>query len=186
MNSIYRAVIFITVLSFAYFDSAASDNKLRHFIVYDVPEAGLIAYKPGSPEWNIDIDDRKGNDAILLSTPEFYFPPTSVEIRLDNNFDINSQTVREVGKELNIILRRKTNADNLFESGLSEVTYGNIEAVTDQFDVSYQGKMYTIKHIVGRMPSGKIITMVASTAHNQIEEVEHMLSKIYSNLRERL
>jgi len=166
------------------FNLASAENKLRHFQVYESPEAGLIVYKPGSPEWNIDLDERTGTDAIILSTPDNYFPPTSIEIRINQVYAIQSQDLSEIAMVVTNILREKSGADILPSNTMQQIEYGNVEALKDQFNVTFENHEYTIRHIVGRMPSGHVVTMMATTPKDQIDAIEFMLSKIYSNLKE--
>jgi len=161
-----------------------ADTPLRHFEVYSAPEAGLIVYKPGSPEWSIDLDERTGKDAIILSTPDNYFPPTSVEIRINQEHKVQSDEISEVAMVVTNILREKTGATTLQYNNLQKMEYGRVEAFRDQFNITFQNEEYSIRHIVGRMPSGHVITMMATTPKDQIDAIEFMLTKIYSNLKE--
>jgi len=173
-----------TVIACMFSTLSIAGVPLRHFEVYEVPETGFIVYKPGSPAWSIDLDERSGDDVVLLSSPDNYFPPTSVEIRLSKDYNIEVNDLDELASTIASILRKKTNADALPTNSLKPIDYGNIVARRDEFDITYQGQQFTIRHVIGRMPSGHIVTMMATTPIDQIDAIEFMLSKIYSNLKE--
>jgi len=169
-------VIFTTI--------ARAEAPLRHFESYKSHSAGLVVYKPGSPAWNIDLDSRPELDAIILSTPDNYYPPTSIEIHLSQKFEIQKQDLNEVALVITNKLRKTTGAAALISNKLKSIQYGQIDAVTDNFDIAFQNQNLSIRHVVGRMPSGHVIIMMATTPKDQIDAIEFMLSKIYSNLKE--
>jgi len=172
------------ILTWIFTSSSIANETLRHFDVYEVPEAGLIVYKPGSPEWDIDLDIRDGDNLVLLASPKKYFPPTSVEIRLNQKYKIANGDLEDLAIVVSKALRAKTNAPKFFDRSLQLIKYGEIIAYKDDFNVTHQGQELSIRHVIGIMPSGHIITMMAATPKNQIDKIEHMLSKIYSNLIE--
>ena len=174
----------LTILLLCMYRLATADAPLRHFDVYEVPEAGLVVYKPGSPAWTIDLDERKNNDAVLLSTPIKYFPPTSVEIRLNQKHIVDQEELQELAIAVTNSLRRKTGSSLAENRQLPTVNYGSIKAVRDEFNITFNDREYTIRHTIGLMPSGHIITMMATTPYGQIDAIEFMLDKIYSNLKE--
>jgi len=161
-----------------------ADESLRHFQVYEIPEVGLVVYKPGSPEWTIELDERTGDDVVLLTTPQYYFPPTSIEIRLSKDFEIEGKDFDALASVVADTLRRKTKALSQRNRGLESIKYGKITALIDEFDVTFQNQDLTIQHAIGKTPSGAIITMMATTPKAQMEAIEFMLAKIYSNLKE--
>ena len=178
------SVFLISILFLCCLQISDADSSFRHFEVYKVPEVGLIVYKPGTPEWEINVDERAGDDVVLLASPQKYFPPTSIEIRLNQQHDIARDDLEEFALVVADALRKKTNSPTLDNSRLQQIQYGKIAAFKNEFDITHQNRDLTIRHIIGRMPSGHIVTMMATTPINQIDAVEFMLSKIYSNLTE--
>ena len=56
--------------------------------------------------------------------------------------------------------------------------------MTLSFETIYETEKHTIQIVVGRMLSGKVITMMATSRTDQLLAAELMISKIYSNLKE--
>jgi len=177
-------LIFSFCVLLQYSSASQADSPFRHFGVYKVPEVGLTVYKPATPEWNIDLNERNGDDVILMSSPEKYFPPTSIEIRLNQRHEITSTELEEAARVIANTLRRKIKSANPQAKDLQPVQYGNIRAVKDDFNITHQDQELSIRHIIGRMPSGHIVTMMVATPKNQIDSIELVVSKIYSNLEE--
>jgi len=184
MNHFKYLIALIFISNLALPSKVLAESPLRHFEAYEIPEAGLIVYNPSSPEWKIDFNKSTGGNAVLLSTPKNYFPPTVVEIRLNPKHPINSNELSQASLVIANILRKKTNALTIQDDTLQPIEYGNISALKDDFDIIFEDKELSIRHIIGRMPSGHIITMMATTPKYQSDAIEFMLSKIYSNLEE--
>ena len=163
----------------------SAEETLRHFEVFEIPDAGLIVYKPGSPAWDMVVDERRSNDAVILSTPNNYYPPASVEIRLDQRFSSNPIDLPEVAGTLNNTLREKIgDVISTSEVQLESTEYGEIQGLKNQFDIQLNDEPYTVRHVVSLMPSGHIITFMATTPSGMSDAIEPMLKKIYSNLKE--
>ncbi|MGB0867276.1 MAG: hypothetical protein ACPGSC_12250 [Granulosicoccaceae bacterium] len=183
-----RFIQTVLLLFFCSYPLASNANgsaeELRHFEVYEIPDAGLIVYKPGSPAWNMEVDERRSNDAVILSTPNNYYPPASIEIRLDQRFKTHAIDLPEIAERINQSLREKTDVTSASEHAFKPVEYGEIDAYQNQFEINLESKPYTIRHTVGLMPSGHVITFMATTPSGMIDAIEPMATKIYANLEE--
>lgn len=178
------SVIFSVFLLEALAGVAQAEETLRHFEVYEIPDAGLIIYKPDSPAWDMIVDERRSNDAVILSTPNNYYPSTSVEIRLDQRFTSTPVDLPSIVETLNKTLREKTGGSTGPSVDFSSISYGNISGLQNQFNIKLDNEPYTIRHVVGLMPTGHIVTLMATTPSGMIDAIEPMLKKIYSNLKE--
>ena len=110
--------------------------------------------------------------------------PWLSQIKLSKKFKIKEKGLDEVAVEIANALRTKTSTNLLETNKLEEIRYGSITAVRDQFDIQFEGQLVTIRHTIGIMPTGHIVTMMATTPLGQIDAIEFMLNKIYSNLKE--
>ena len=86
----YRLVIsvWITVYLMQWPATARGHFKVR------ADRNRATVYRPTAPEWKIEPDERPGNDAILLWSPNVCYPVTGDEIRL------NVQTGRQHQSDL--------------------------------------------------------------------------------------
>ncbi|TCK03638.1 hypothetical protein [Marinobacterium mangrovicola] len=163
---------------------ADEDRAKRPFVVTDIPEADLQVYIPARPQWNWEVQPRRDTHAVMLSTPEQYYPPTSIDIVSVPDLYIKEgilpfaarkslATVRESSSTMNPTIKRK----------MEKVTYGDIIGYEEILSLSAGGKDYDARSFSGRMPSGRSVGFFAVTAQGQSEHILPMLTKIISNLK---
>jgi hypothetical protein len=158
---------------------------LRPFNVTEFPEAGLVVYVPSRPEWNINTERRRDGKAILLSTPQNYYPLAVIEIMLLKDMKVEKTDLLETAvSALNTGRKNGGISGHITKSDLKSVKYGQIEGYLDQYEIAAEGQTYTMNSIMGVMPNGKPVLLSLVTAKGQISHVEHMAHKIWGKLRE--
>ncbi len=181
------AVIFIFLLGLFGHASAAtdSDRAKRPFAVTDFPEAGLTVYIPDRPEWMVHTEKRNTETVIILSTPELYYPPASMEIVLNKQFWVDKKEFHSVALSAITSVRKKAHTSSNVElDQLNETQYGDIQAVEDDFIMNVDKQQFSAKTVVGHMPSGRVVTVFLVTRVGENAKIMHMARKIWNNLKE--
>ena len=181
------SILLIFVLGIAVNAKAAADSEraLRPFAVTKIPEAGLVMYIPTNPPWNMQLQQRNGAAAVILSTPPLYYPPTSMEIVLNNGLKVHPKEFGNIAITALNTVRNKAGIQSEISLGqLSTERYGDIETYVDVFDMRMDGESYSAKSLIGLMPSGKPVMFFLVTQKGEIEHISHMAKKIWSNLKE--
>jgi len=177
---IKTAFVFIGLISFALV--AIADNQPnRPFRIHKLEEAGLEVWVPANPEWTLAIDET--SNAVVLSTPPFYYPVTGIEITLNKNTRVSNADLLTVATSSLEEVRRSANVKPRGQDQeLTKVTFGNIEAYQDQFNVAFEGKSYSMQTFMGVFPTGQSVTMLVTTPEGQINDISVMRNKIFKKL----
>ena len=178
------SIIFVFLFGFAMNVQANDARDERPFYVIELPKAGLSVYVPERPTWEYSLDKRVGTYAVLLNTPEEYYPPASMEIVLNRKLRIDQSELHEVAITAFNTARKSVGISPLNENNLQNVTYGAIEALEDVYEIVSDGRTYSVKNALGIMPSGRPVTLLLTTPLGQIKHIGHMVKKIWDNLDE--
>lgn len=164
---------------------AEDGRALRPFLVTKVPEAGLQIYVPERPEWHLDLERRAGNRVVLLSTPADYYPRASMEIVLNKRLRIDADQLRSAAvAALNTARENAGIRQRIDANSIKAVSYGVIQAYEDQYELTVDDESYSVKSVMGIMPSGRPITLLLATAEGQLTHIKDMSEKIWSKLKE--
>lgn len=176
------AVAFVCLVLFALV--AHADNQPnRPFRIHELEEVGLEVWVPSNPEWVLAIDERATANAVILSTPPLYYPVTAIEIVLNKNTKVSNSDLLTVANSSLDEVRRSTNVKPRDKGQeLTKVKFGDIEAYQDQFDVTFEGKSYSMQTYMGVFPSGQTVTMLVTTPAGQINDISVMRNKIFKKL----
>lgn len=175
----YVIFVFFVLLSF----SSYADRASRPFEVRQFEQAGLEVYIPGKPPWNYHIEERTSGHAVLLSTPDAYYPMTAMEILLNPNQRVRQGDLEVVAlSAINKIRWDLGFKKRLQPSDLIQIEYGKLRVYAHVFHLKHDGQRYSMKAMVGAMPSQQPITFLVSTPRGQLEHIEHMVYKIAKNL----
>lgn len=163
---------------------ADEDRANRPFVVTDIPEADLQVYIPARPQWNWEIQPRRDTYAVMLSTPEQYYPPTSIDIVSIPNLRIKKELLPLVALKSLATVRKSSSAMNpRIKRKMEKVTYGDISGYEEILSLTSGGQDYEARSFSGRMPSGRAVGFFTVTAKGQSEHILPVLTKIISNLR---
>jgi len=164
---------------------ADSDRAKRPFSVVEIEKAKLIVYVPARPEWDYSVEPRDGTYAVILTTPEKFYPQASMEIILNHRLDINPLNFEVTALDaLNTIRQRSGMRKSLTKSDLQFVSFGDIQAYEDTFELKLKGKNFSVKSIMGLMPSGHPITIFIATPKGQLKHIKVITEKIFGKLKE--
>ncbi len=67
---------------------------------------------------------------------------------------------------------------------IKAVTYGNIMAYEDEYELIADDKSYGVKSVIGMMPSGRPITLLLATPAGQLTHIKDISEKIWGKLKE--
>jgi len=179
---IKTAFVFIGLISLALVANADNQPN-RPFQIHKLEEVGLEVWVPGNPKWVLAIDDRATSNALVLSTPPLYYPVTAIEIILNKNVTVSNADLLTVATSSLEEVRRSANVKPRGQDQeLTKVTFGNIEAYQDQFNVDFEGKSYSMQTFMGVFPTGQSVTMLVTTPEGQINDISVMRNKIFKKL----
>jgi len=179
LNTVRIVILLCVMLSW---DSAFSAEPNRPFSIYKMDEVGLEVWVPERPKWIFQVEDRPNNvTALILNTPELYYPNAAIEIILNKNITVERKDLRTTSKAAMSEIRRSSGVLSPAQA-VERVRYGDIEGYQDQFDVEYQGKPYTIQSIVGMFSTGQVVSLLVTTPKGQVEHIEVMKAKIFRKL----
>ena len=179
------SILLIFLLGLATSLRAESGRALRPFVVTEIPKAGLSVYVPERPKWQFTTEPRAGTYAVILTTPEKYYPPASMEIVLNHRLRVSRAELEKTAVTALNTVRQNAGLTHLITaSDLKPVTYGDIQAYEDHYELQSDGETYSVKSVMGIMPSGRPITMFLATAEGQLSHIEHMSRKIWNKLTE--
>jgi len=165
--------------------ATVSERAKRPFAVTKIPEAGLSVFVPDRPSWNLQVQQRRDASAVILSTPDLYYPPASMELVLNQNLQVKKEELATVALSALNTVREKAGVSSGFtQDQLKAVQYGDIQAYEVQYDFQADGDTYSAKSVMGVMPSGKPITFFLATPKGELKHIEHMADKIWSHLKE--
>jgi len=160
-------------------------RALRPFNITDFPSAGLQVYVPSRPKWNVFTEKRQDGEAILLSTPQNYYPLAVIEITLLKNMRVKKAELLETAvSALNTGRKNGGISGQIAKADLKRVNYGEIEGYMDQYEITAEGNTYTMNSIMAVMLNEKPVLLSLLTQKGQSSHVQHMADKIWSNLKE--
>lgn len=163
---------------------AEEQRAKRPFAVTDVPEAGLQIFVPARPQWNWETQRRRDTHAIILSTPEDYYPPTSIDIVSVPDITIKKELLPLIALKSLATVRKSASAMNPeVMRKMEKVTYGDIVGYEELLSLRSEGVDYEALSFSGMMPSGRSVAFFAVTAQGKSEHIHPMLTKIISNLK---
>ena len=163
----------------------AEERALRPFEITDLPGAGFTVYIPERPKWNMNLESRNNETVVTLTTPAQYYPPASMEIVLNRHLRITNDELPDVAiTALNTVRDNAGVQSGISIDALRHVQYGQINAYEDNYEIRSAGKVYSVKSVMGVMPSGKPITMFLVTPQGQLTHISHMAKKIWDHLTE--
>ncbi len=164
---------------------ADSDRAKRPFARIKSLKVGLNVPVPARPEWNHSIEPRAGTYALLISTPEKFYPQVSMEIVLNHRLNVNPTKLETTAvTALNAVREKAGISERITKSDLKAVIYGDIQAYQDAYQLKLKGQTYSIKSIMGIMPSGHPITLFLATPEGQMKHIEDISNKIWKNIKE--
>ena len=163
----------------------ADSHDLRPFQETRLAEAGLVVLVPARPEWVLSLTPLERNQRIELSTPPDYYPAASIQIVRDADLGIVDDELPGVALSALQVLRTRMHvADALAPEELREIDAGNLAGFEDNFSVQRGDAEYDLRNIVGKLPSGHLISILVSTPAGQMAHIDHMVEKILVNLEE--
>jgi len=163
-------------------NAVADERAKRPFSVTAVPEAGLQIYIPDRPAWHWETQKRVDTYSVVLTTPENYYPPASMDI-----VQVPTQTVAKgslpiVAMSALKTVRKKLGAVSPFSAdNMRKVSYGNIVGYEEIIQVNNDGHTFEAKSFMGIFPSGHPISFFLVTGEGQLSHIEPMIKKIFSN-----
>jgi hypothetical protein len=164
---------------------ADTDRAKRPFARIKSPKVGLNVPVPARPEWNHSIEPRAGTYALLVSTPEKFYPQVSMEIVLNHRLKVNPTKLENTALiALNTVREKAGLSEKVTKSGLKPVTYGDIQGYQDSYQLKLEGQAYSVKSIMGIMPSGHPITIFLATPEGQMKHIEDITHKMWKNIKE--
>jgi len=179
------SIIFIFLIGLAGSAQAATERAPRPFDATEFPDAGLIIYVPSRPEWDVETEQKRNAKTVRLSTPEKYYPASVIEITLLKKLRVSKQELQKVAlSALNTGLANSGVTKTITSRDLKAEIFGKIQAYSYQYDIVSDGNTYSMKSVMGIMPSKKPILLSIVTPQDQIADIEHMAYKIWSHLEE--
>ena len=137
---------------------------------------------PARPKWTLALDARSGTDAVIMSTPEKYFPTTVVEIVLNKSIKVDEVDLKDTSVVALNKIRSGVNLGKVDKASLKSVSFGDIVGYQDQFDITFEGQRYSMQAVVGKFSSNESITLLITTPKGQMEAASVMKKKIYKKL----
>lgn len=178
-------VITLCFLFFVQSLQADEGRAKRPFEVIDIDKARLNVYVPARPEWSYSVEPRAGTYAVILTTPEKFYPQASMEIVLNHRLNVNPIKLEVTAlNALNAVREKLGMSEKLTKDNIQYVNYGEIQAYEDTFNLKVEDKNYSMKSIMGIMPSGHPITIFLATSKGQLKHIESMSEKIWGRLKE--
>ncbi len=182
INKIFVSILLILSLIISISLYADTDRAKRPFARIKSPKVGLNVPVPARPEWNHSIEPRSGTYALLISTPEKFYPQVSMEIILNHRLQVNPTKLETTAvTTLNTVREKAGVTEKITKSDLKAVIYGDIQAYQDTYKLVSEGKSYSIKSVMGIMSSGHPITMFLATPEGQMKHIEDISRDLCTN-----
>ncbi|SIS40751.1 hypothetical protein [Neptunomonas antarctica] len=162
--------------------AVADERAKRPFAVTAIPQAGLQIYIPDRPAWHWETELRQDAYAIVLTTPENYYPPARLDIVRIPNQKINTGTLPLVAMSgLKTVRKKMGIAEPFTVKNMHKVSYGDIVGYEEIISMKTQGQTFAIKSFMGMLPSGLPISFFLATGDGQLSHIEPMIEKIMSH-----
>ncbi len=175
--------VILTALLYPAMGVAQTERAKRPFAITEIPEAGLTVYIPERPPWHWQTERRRDTHAVILSTPELYYPLTSVEIASPPNLrialdglELSARAALETVRESAAPLSPRVYGE------MVKATYGDIVGYEEILSLDSEGQTFEARSFTGIFPSGRPVSFFAVTAEGQIDHIQPMLTKIITNL----
>lgn len=162
--------------------AVADERAKRPFAVTAIPQAGLQIYIPDRPAWHWETEQRQDAHAIVLTTPDHYYPPARMDIVRIPNQKINTGILPFVAMSGLKTVRKKMGIEASFTvNNMHKVSYGDIVGYEEILSMQSQGQTFAIKSFMGMLPSGLPISFFLATGEGQLSHIEPMIKKIMSH-----
>ncbi|MFK7732290.1 MAG: hypothetical protein AB8B48_11795 [Pseudomonadales bacterium] len=164
-------------------NAVADDSRaLRPFITTEFSAPRLTVYIPERPEWLVAMENRSGAHALVLSTPQYYYPHASLEIIHSYRHKVEAQDLQNSAFIALNEVRKKIGVKSIDNSNLETVSYGQLQGYSDEFRMVYEGSVYSARSYFMIFESEAPVTIFLVASDGQIDHIDHMVEKILRNL----
>ncbi|GAA0398660.1 hypothetical protein GCM10009133_04380 [Cocleimonas flava] len=185
IRQIFLGVFCLVVVTIDNNIYAEVDRAKRPFVRIESFKTGLNVPIPDRPAWKNSIEPRAGTYALLISTPEKFYPQVSMELVLNHRINLNSIKFESVVVSgLNTIRKKSGVNEVITKADLKRVVYGDMQAYEDSYQMESKERNYSIRSIMGLMPSGHPITIFIATPKGQMNHIKDITNTIIKNLKE--
>lgn len=179
-RSIVLILVFLSSQCFAVEDTRMG----RPFDAQSFENVGLEIYVPVSPVWNHEFQKGGATDAIILTTPPTYYPSTAMQIKLHPELRVTqSDLAVEAMSALNAIRSNLKLPIIQRIEDLHYVEYGQVKGYADIFEKKQDKSVFAFKNVFGILPSEQPVSLMVSTPQGQLDHIEHMVIKVWKNLK---
>ncbi len=185
MNKLKVATVMLSlIVGSAQCFAVSSERADRKFNAQMFENVGLRVFLPLAPAWQYEFDAQPITDAIVLSTPPLYFPATQMSIKLHPEYLVTRDELPLAAIAFFNATRKQLNLKPIKSvKQIQYVEYGVIKGYVDLFNKKQDNKVYSVENLFGVMPSEQPIVSLVSTPRGQLEHVEHIVMRVWRNLR---
>ncbi len=179
----FVVVIFVLGLSVNLQANSLRDRADRQFTDTEFIDVGVRAYVPSKPNWDVSTEVRSGAYALVLSTPELYFPPASLEIIHNSKLRVKEGGLLNGAISAANEVRSKSGLlETVQPYNLKPVSYGKMQGFRDEFTIDDQGKTYSVNFYFMLFKNRAPLTVFSVTSEGQMAFIEHTVEKILQNM----